>query len=57
MYKRQGISKTEGGNRNLNVNPSDSVSIEKGDYLMVMLKGELKERVRKDFGVNEGRLH
>lgn len=51
-----GISKTVDGERQLSVNPDDSVSIEVGDYLMVMLNGESKKKVREDFGVTQGRI-
>lgn len=51
-----GISKTESDGRKLIVNPSDEISIESGDYLLIMANGSAKNRLKEDFGVAEGRL-
>ena len=51
-----GISKPQKEDHNLVVNPDDSVTIEEGDYLLLMASGSEKQRLSKDFGVAEGRL-
>ncbi|MEM6735790.1 MAG: potassium channel family protein [Bacteroidota bacterium] len=51
-----GITKIEGSKAQLKTNPDDSVQIEEGDYLLIMANGVAKRKMKKKFGVEEGRL-
>lgn len=45
----------EDGTRILHKNPSQGITIREHDYLILMCNGEAKHRLKKTFGVDEGR--
>ena len=49
-----GVAKTVDGERLLHKNPENSVKIEKGDYLLVIVNGPAVKRIAKYFGIAEG---
>ncbi len=51
-----GLSKTNEGKRQLLKNPGKGVTIEPGDYLIIMCDGLAKKKIEKLFKVTEGRL-
>lgn len=51
-----GINKKKNGKRVLLKNPSKGVSIEEGDYLVMICSGEAKQKIKKLFGTTEGRV-
>jgi voltage-gated potassium channel len=51
-----GINKKKNGKRILLKNPSKGVSIEEGDYLVMICSGETKQKIKKLFGTSEGRV-
>lgn len=51
-----GVSKLENSNPTHKISPDNSISIEEGDYLLIMANGSVKKRLENDFGVSEGRV-
>lgn len=51
-----GINKKQNGKRVLLKNPSKGVTIQEGDYLVMICSGEAKLKIKKLFGTSEGRV-
>ena len=51
-----GLSKIIYGKRKLIANPGREVTVEEGDYLVVMTSGASKQKLKNAFGVVEGRM-
>ncbi len=51
-----GINKKTKGRRVLMKNPSKGITIEEGDYLVMICSGETKQKIKKLFGTSEGRV-
>ena len=51
-----GIRKSGENGGYLHTNPGREVTIEKGDYLIILATGLMKRKIQEAFGVQEGKL-